>query len=125
MRQHLQGMFSVLHKLEKPNEKLTLSIKKFAEQLLMPALDNLNKKSTNLNDFSAAVTNRRDQCAITPVNITLITETLRFMAASKTELDEHLTSTLKLILEIVLPSMWLHAEVKEAETRSPYVLTGF
>ena len=46
-------MFAVLNKIDKPDPKLTLSIRKLANQILHPNISD-NTKPQNLNDFSSA-----------------------------------------------------------------------
>ena len=99
-------MFAVLNKIEKPDPKLTLSIRKLADQILLPRNANLSKPQ-NLNDFSSATSKISETFVITPVNIALVTESIRFVASSKGDLDDHLQYLLKTVLEVLFPSEWI------------------
>ncbi len=93
-------MFTVLNKIENPDSKLTFSIRLLADKIFSPR----SIQPPNLNDFSTATSRASEHPEITPVNIALVSEMMKYVAISKAELDENLIYVLKMVLEMVLPS---------------------
>jgi hypothetical protein len=109
-------MFSLMLSMPTADADITQRLLAITQTMLLPTANYREEVSKDITDWSAVQQCARSSLRVTPVNITLLTSLFRF-ASKALYLDANIEKSLKLALEIILPSQ----QCKER----PFTVTGF